>query len=83
MLRKIHQALLLTITKNKNMDAKKLKPAAAKKILNTKKAFICFNTQNNIINEYILTDDLIRHKNKFTFFKVISCIKKEFLTIKK
>lgn len=65
------------------MEAIKIRPGTAKKILNTKKAFICFNTKNNIINDYILTDDLIRHKNKFTFFKVISCIKKELLTIKK
>ncbi len=65
------------------MESIKIKPAAAKKILNTKKAFICYTTKNNIIDKYILTDDLIRHKNKFTFFKVISCIKKELLTIKK
>ena len=65
------------------MDAIKLNQSTVKKILNTKKAFICYNTQNNIINEYILTDDLIRHKNKYTFFKVISCIKKEILTVKK
>jgi len=65
------------------MDAIKLNQSTVKKILNTKKAFICYNTQNNIINDYILTDDLIRHKNKYTFFKVISCIKKEILTVKK
>ena len=65
------------------MDAIKLNQSTVKKILNTKKAFICYNTQNNIINDYILTDDIIRHKNKYTFFKVISCIKKEILTVKK
>lgn len=65
------------------MDTIKLKQSTVKKILNTKKAFICFNTENNMINEYILTDDLTRHKNKYTFFKVISCIKKDILTVKK
>jgi len=45
------------------------------KLSNTKKAFILFNVENNTIKEYILTNDLTRHRLKYQTFKLIEIIK--------
>lgn len=52
-------------------------------LLTTNKEFICYNldSKGNNIDNYILTNDLYRYKSKFTNFKVLSCIKKQFNTI--
>ena len=52
-------------------------------LLTTNKEFICYNldSKGNNIDNYILTNDLYRYKTKFTNFKVLSCIKKQFNTI--
>ena len=39
------------------------------------------DSKGNNIDNYILTNDLYRYKSKFTNFKVLSCIKKQFNTI--
>ena len=52
-------------------------------LLTTNKEFICYNLNSNgtNIDNYILTNDLYRYKTKYTNFKVLSCIKKQFNTI--
>lgn len=53
------------------------------KLINTNKSFLCYNvnSDNTYIDSYILTNDLQRYRNKYTNFKAISCIKKQFNTI--
>jgi hypothetical protein len=53
------------------------------KLINTNKDFICYslNKDETQISSYILTNDLYRHRNKFTNFKALSCIKKQFNSI--
>ena len=53
------------------------------KLINTNKDFICYslNKEETEISSYILTNDLYRHRNKYTNFKALSCIKKQFNTI--
>ena len=53
------------------------------KLINTNKDFICYslNKDKTSIESYILTNDLFRHRNKYTNFKALSCIKKQFKTI--
>ena len=53
------------------------------KLLTTNKSFICYNIneKENTIQSYILTNDLYRYKNRYTNFKAISCIKKQFNSI--
>jgi len=53
------------------------------KLVSTKKDFICYslNKDRTQIDSYILTNDLYRHRNKYTNFKALSCIKKQFNTI--
>ena len=52
-------------------------------LLTTNKEFICYNldSKGTNIDRYILTNDLYRYKSKYTNFKVLSCIKKQFNTI--
>jgi len=45
------------------------------KLSNTKKTFICFNVENNKIKEFVLTNDLIRFRNKYNTFKLVEIIK--------
>ena len=45
------------------------------KLSNTKKDFLCFNTENNTIKEYILTNDLTRYRLKYQSFKLVEIIK--------
>ena len=55
----------------------------SRKLQTTNKGFICYNlTQDRTqIHSYILTNDLYRYKNRYSNFKAISCIKKQFNTI--
>ena len=55
----------------------------SRKLQTTNKGFICYNlTQDRTqIDSYILTNDLFRYKNRYSNFKAISCIKKQFNTI--
>lgn len=45
------------------------------KLSKTKKCFLCFNVENNTIKEYILTNDLTRHRLKYQSFKLVEIIK--------
>jgi hypothetical protein len=45
------------------------------KLSKTKKTFICFNTENNKITDFVLTNDLIRFRNKYNTFKLVEIIK--------
>ena len=45
------------------------------KLSKTKKTFICFNVENQKITEFVLTNDLIRFRNKYNTFKLIEIIK--------
>lgn len=45
------------------------------KLSKTKKTFICFNVENNKIKEFVLTNDLIRFRNKYNTFKLVEIIK--------
>jgi len=45
------------------------------KLSKTKKTFICFNIENNKITEFVLTNDLIRFRNKYNTFKLVEIIK--------
>lgn len=54
-------------------------------ISKSKKDFICFNLDNDnkiLKKEYILTNDLTRHRLKYQQFRLIDIIKKEINTIK-
>ena len=52
-------------------------------LLTTNKEFICYNLNDKgtQIDSYILTNDLYRYKSRYSNFKVLSCIKKQFNTI--
>ena len=45
------------------------------KLSKTKKCFLCFNVENNIIKEYIFTNDLTRYRLKYDTFKLVEIIK--------
>jgi stringent starvation protein B len=45
------------------------------KLSKTKKTFICFNVENNKIKEFVLTNDLIRFRNRYNTFKLVEIIK--------
>jgi len=45
------------------------------KLSKTKKTFICFNVENQKITEFVLTNDLIRFRNKYNTFKLVEIIK--------
>ena len=53
------------------------------KLLTTNKGFICYNLTDDKtqIDDFILTNDLYRYKNRYQSFKALSCIKKQFNTI--
>jgi hypothetical protein len=55
----------------------------SRKLQTTNKGFICYNLTDDRtqIDSYILTNDLYRYKNRYSNFKAISCIKKQFNTI--
>ena len=45
------------------------------KLSKTKKCFLCFNTKNNLITDYIFTNDLTRYRLKYYTFKLVEIIK--------
>lgn len=45
------------------------------KLSKTKKIFILFNVENNKIKEFVLTNDLIRFRNRYQTFKLVEIIK--------
>ena len=45
------------------------------KLSKTKKTFICFNLEQDKITDFVLTNDLIRFKNKYNRFKLVEIIK--------
>jgi len=45
------------------------------KLSKTKKTFICFNVENQKIKEFVLTNDLIRFRNRYQTFKLVEIIK--------
>ena len=45
------------------------------KLSKTKKTFICFNVEKHKITEFVLTNDLIRFRNKYNTFKLVEIIK--------
>ena len=45
------------------------------KLSKTKKTFICFNVENQKITEFVLTNDLIRFRNRYNTFKLVEIIK--------
>jgi hypothetical protein len=53
------------------------------KLVTTNKDFICYSLSKDKtqIDSYKLTNDLYRYRNKYTNFKALSCIKKQFKTI--
>jgi hypothetical protein len=61
----------------------KISSSLSRKLLKTNKCFICYNLTDDRtqIDSYILTNDLYRYKNRYSNFKAISCIKKQFNTI--
>ena len=65
------------------MDKLKINFKLRLKLINTNKDFICYSLTKDKtqIDSYILTNDLYRHRNKYTNFKALSCIKKQFNTI--
>ena len=54
-----------------------------RKLQTTNKGFICYNLTDDKrqIDDFILTNDLYRYKNRYESFKALSCIKKQFNTI--
>ena len=54
-----------------------------RKLQTTNKGFICYNLTDDKaqIDDFILTNDLYRYKNRYQSFKALSCIKKQFNTI--
>ena len=45
------------------------------KLSKTKKTFICFNLEQDKITDFVLTNDLIRFRNKYNRFKLVEIIK--------
>jgi len=45
------------------------------KLSKTKKCFLCFNTENNLITDFVLTNDLTRYRLKYQSFKLVEIIK--------
>ena len=45
------------------------------KFSKTKKTFICFNLEQDKITDFVLTNDLIRFRNKYNRFKLVEIIK--------
>ena len=48
----------------------------------TKKAFVLFNYENEIIKDYIFTNDLTRYRLKYQTFKLVEIIKPETTNLK-
>ena len=56
-------------------------PLQAMRIRSSKKTFIIFDTTKDKLTKYILTDDLRRHRDKHSNFRLLGVFKKE-VTVK-
>ncbi len=60
----------------------KISISIAVKIILSKKDFFLYSVENNQIKNYMLTNDLTRHRNKFNNrFKMVDDIKKELINL--
>ncbi len=60
----------------------KISISIAVKIILSKKDFFLYSVENNKIKNYMLTNDLTRHRNKFNNrFKLVDDIKKELINL--
>lgn len=59
------------------MNKIKINLGLALLLAKTKKQFIFFNIENNKITNYKLTNDIVRDRKKYNYFRVISTIKIE------
>ncbi len=60
----------------------KISISIAVKIILSKKDFFLYSVENNKIKNYMLTNDLTRHRNKFNNrFKMVDDIKKELINL--
>ena len=60
----------------------KISISIAVKIILSKKDFFLYTVENNQIKNYMLTNDLTRHRNKFNNrFKLVDDIKKDLINL--
>lgn len=60
----------------------KISISIAVKIILSKKDFFLYTVENNQIKNYMLTNDITRHRNKFNNrFKLVDDIKKELINL--
>lgn len=60
----------------------KINISIAVKIILSKKDFFLYTVENNHIKNYMLTNDLTRHRNKFNNrFKLVDDIKKDLINL--
>jgi hypothetical protein len=61
-----------------------IKTATAAKILKSKKDFLFFDVnKDNIVTNYVLTNDYKKYKKLYQYFRVVSTLKSiEYITIK-
>ena len=63
-------------------NSTKISISIAVKIILSKKDFFLYTVENNKIKNYMLTNDLTRHRNKFNNrFKLVYDIKKELINL--
>ena len=60
----------------------KVTVSLAVKIILSKKDFFLYTEENNQIKDYMLTNDLTRHRNKFNNrFKLVDDVKKQLINL--
>ena len=60
----------------------KVSVSLAVKIILSKKDFFLYTEENNQIKDYMLTNDLTRHRNKFNNrFKLVDDVKKQLINL--
>ena len=63
-------------------NSTKISISIAVKIILSKKDFFLYTVENNKIKNYMLTNDLTRHRNKFNNrFKLVDDIKKQLINL--
>ena len=63
-------------------NSTKISISIAVKIILSKKDFFLYTVENNQIKNYMLTNDLTRHRNKFNNrFKLVDDIKKNLINL--
>ena len=66
----------------KMYNSTKISISIAVKIILSKKDFFLYTVENNQIKNYMLTNDLTRHRNKFNNrFKLVDDIKKNLINL--